>query len=92
MPSLTSSSPLRWAVGATLVTETVCVSVLPVSPSSSVAFALTTLEVVAEPSGKVHLKEPLVFVFVSERLTLTPLAPQLVETEATLSVPGSEIE
>ena len=32
------------------------------------------------------------FVFVSEPVTLMPLAPQSVETEATLSVPGSEIE
>jgi hypothetical protein len=38
------------------------------------------------------LKEPEVFVFVSELATLVPLAPQSVETELTVSVPGSEIE
>ena len=91
-PSSTLPGPLRWAVGATFATETLCVSVLPVSPSSSVALTLTVLAVVAEPSGKVHLKEPDEFVFVSEPATLSPLAPQLVETAETSSTPGSEIE
>ena len=38
-----------------------------------------------------HLNEPAVFVFVSEPATLTPLAPQHVATEETVSTPGSEI-
>ena len=77
-------------VGATFATVTVWVAVLPASPSESVA-CTETVEL-AGPSAKVHLKEPELFVFVSEPATLAPLAPQLVETELTVSTPGSQIE
>jgi hypothetical protein len=70
-----------------LATETVCVSVLPVSLSESVAEA-ETIEL-AGPSGKVHWNEPPAFVLLS--VPLVPLAPQLVVTALTVSWPGSLI-
>ena len=88
-PSFALVAPERTTVGATFATTTVWVAVLPAAPSESVACA-ETVEL-AGPSAKVHLKEPAVFVFVSEPATLTPLAPQLVETDVTVSAPGSEI-
>ena len=88
-PSSAVAGPVTLTVGATFATATVCVARLPVAPSESVAHAETT-ELLG-PSGNVHLNEPLVFVFVSEPATLTPLAPQDVATDETVSAPGSLI-
>src|SRR5919202_3106889 len=88
-PSFALVAPERTTVGATLAIETDCVSAAPCAPSESVACA-ETVEL-AGPSGKLHWKEPLVFVFESEPATFVPLAPQLVETEETVSAPESEI-
>src|SRR5436190_998461 len=74
-------------LGATLFTVTDCVSVLPASPSESVA-CTETVEL-AGPSGKVQSNEPPEFVFAA--FDSTPFAPQLVATDVTVSTPGSLI-
>ena len=53
----------------------------------SVALALTVDR--ASPSGKTHLKLPVVSVLVSDATTLVPLAPHDVVTALTVSSPGS---
>ncbi len=75
--------PSSVTVGATLAIDTVCVAVLPASPSESVA-CTETVEL-AGPSGKVQSKLPLVFVF--DAFDFVPFAPQLVATEVTVSRP-----
>src|SRR4051812_26620016 len=89
-PSSTLPAPATCTVGATLTTLTVCVSFAPVAPSESVADA-DTVEL-AGPSGNVHLNEPELLSLLSEPATLSPLAPQEVATDWTVSWPGSEIE
>ncbi len=88
-PSSTELAPVTWTVGATLATVTVWLSAAPVSPSESFADAVTFG--LAGPSAKRHWNEPAVSVFVSEPATFVPFAPQLVETDETVSAPGSEI-
>ena len=88
--SSTVVSPVRpETVGATLFTCTANVAVFPVSPSESVAEALTVGS--AGPSGKMHLKLPDVLVKLSLKATLLPPVPQLVVTLDTVSTPGSLI-
>ena len=66
--------PTASTVGATLLTVTVCVAVLPASPSESVA-CTETVEL-AGPSGKVQSKLPH-RVRVRSASTCVPFAPQL---------------
>jgi hypothetical protein len=87
--SAEAGAEVKATVGATLFTCTDWVSVLPASPSESVACAETVEP--AGPSGKLQAKLPLVSVWLSESGTRLPLAPQLVDTELTVSCPGSLI-
>ena len=66
-----------------MFTLTVCVSVLPVAPSESVADT-ETVELFG-PSAKVHWKLPLEFVNASDSATFEPVPEQLVVTEVTVS-------
>jgi len=61
-------------------------SAAPVSPSESVALALTVL--VASPSGNEQTKLPEVSLKVAVP-SWTPLVPQLTVTPVTVSSPGS---
>jgi hypothetical protein len=75
--------------GATFATVTVWVAVLLAAPSESETCADTV--VLAGPFANVHLKLPAVFVFVSEPTTFVPADPQLVDTDVTVSSPGSVV-
>ena len=89
-PSTTFSAPVRVTVGATLLTVTGRLAVLPAALSELVAWTVTVG--LAGPSGKVHLKLPAVSLLESEPATSWPPVPQLTATELTVSVPGSLIE
>ena len=77
-------------VGATLLTVTGRVAVLPAALSESVAW--TVAVGLAGPSGKEQSKLPEVSVFEAEPATSAPPVPQLTATESTVSAPGSLME